>query len=67
MLSGRKMYVNRVLRAKIRVSAGTGTIEEKVVGLHLQKRGLADSLLEESDMSGKVSAEELLELLRKEL
>ena len=44
-----------------------GTIEEKIVGLHQQKRGLADSLLEESDMSGKVSAEELLALLRKEL
>jgi superfamily II DNA or RNA helicase len=41
-----------------------GTIEEKIVGLHLQKRGLADSLLEETDMSGKVSAEELLALLR---
>ena len=44
-----------------------GTIEEKIVGLHQQKRGLADSLLEESDMSGKVSADELLALLRKEL
>ena len=44
-----------------------GTIEERIVGLHQQKRGLADSLLEESDMSGKVSAEELLALLRKEL
>ena len=43
-----------------------GTIEEKIVGLHQQKRGLADSLLEESDLSGKVSAEELLALLRKE-
>lgn len=42
-----------------------GTIEEKIVGLHLQKRGLADSLLDESDLSGRVSAEELLELLRK--
>jgi len=41
-----------------------GTIEEKIVGLHLQKRGLADSLLEESDLSGKISAEELLALLR---
>ena len=41
-----------------------GTIEEKIVGLHQQKRGLADSLLEESDLSGKVSAEELLALLR---
>jgi len=44
-----------------------GTIEERIVGLHQQKHGLADSLLEESDMSGKVSAEELLALLRKEL
>ena len=43
-----------------------GTIEEKIVGLHLQKRGLADSLLEETDLSGKVSAEELLALLRGE-
>ena len=41
-----------------------GTIEEKIVGLHQLKRGLADSLLEESDVSGKVSAEELLTLLR---
>ncbi|GFO69136.1 SWF/SNF family helicase [Geomonas limicola] len=41
-----------------------GTIEEKIVGLHQHKRGLADSLLEESDLSGKVSADELLELLR---
>ncbi|GAW66041.1 helicase SNF2 [Geoanaerobacter pelophilus] len=42
-----------------------GTIEEKIVGLHQQKRGLADSLLDESDLSGKISAEELLVLLRK--
>lgn len=43
-----------------------GTIEEKIVGLHLHKRGLADSLLDETDISGKISAEELLELLRME-
>jgi superfamily II DNA or RNA helicase len=41
-----------------------GTIEEKIVGLHQHKRGLADSLLEESDISGKISADELLALLR---
>ncbi|MBJ6751120.1 SNF2-related protein [Geomonas anaerohicana] len=41
-----------------------GTIEEKIVGLHQQKRGLADSLLDESDLSGKVTVEELLALLR---
>ena len=43
-----------------------GTIEEKIVGLHQHKRGLADSLLDETDISGRMSAEELLELLRKE-
>ncbi|MBU5612421.1 DEAD/DEAH box helicase [Geomonas azotofigens] len=41
-----------------------GTIEEQIVGLHQQKRGLADSLLDESDLSGKVTVEELLALLR---
>lgn len=41
-----------------------GTIEEKIVSLHQHKRGLADSLLEESDLSGKMSADELLALLR---
>ncbi|HJV66150.1 MAG TPA: DEAD/DEAH box helicase [Geomonas sp.] len=43
-----------------------GTIEEKIVGLHQHKRGLADSLLDETDLSGKISAEELLQLLRSE-
>ncbi len=40
------------------------TIEEKIVSLHQKKRGLADSLLEGSDMTGKMNAEELLMLLR---
>ena len=40
------------------------TIEEKIVGLHASKRDLADSLLDGTDMSGKISAEELLELIR---
>jgi SNF2 family DNA or RNA helicase len=39
------------------------TIEEKIVDLHRHKRDLADSLLEGSDMSGKISTEELLRLL----
>ncbi len=41
-----------------------GTVEEKIVALHVQKRDLADSLLEGTDISGKISAEELLELLK---
>jgi SNF2 family DNA or RNA helicase len=39
------------------------TIEEKIVEMHNQKRHLADSLLEGSDMSGKFSSKELLELI----
>ncbi|PSN12251.1 hypothetical protein C7271_23715, partial [filamentous cyanobacterium CCP5] len=39
------------------------TIEEKIVDLHKQKRDLADSLLEGTDMSGKMSTDELLKLI----
>ncbi len=41
-----------------------GTIEERIVELHHAKRDLADSLLEGADMSGKLSTEELLQLIR---
>ena len=40
------------------------SIEEKIVALHKEKRDLADNLLEGSDMSGKISTTELLELLK---
>ncbi|MEE3719460.1 DEAD/DEAH box helicase [Tumidithrix elongata RA019] len=40
------------------------TIEEKILELHAQKRDLADSLLEGTDMSGKISTEALLQLIR---
>ena len=40
------------------------TIEEKIVALHHQKRDLADSLLEGTDTSARVSADDLMELLR---
>ncbi|MGF1570930.1 MAG: DEAD/DEAH box helicase [Nodosilinea sp.] len=39
------------------------TIEEKIVDLHRQKRDLADSLLEGADMSGKISTDQLLQLI----
>lgn len=39
------------------------TIEEKIVDLHHQKRDLADSLLEGTDVSGKISTEALLQLI----
>lgn len=41
-----------------------GTIEEQIVELHNKKRDLADSLLEGSDMSGRMSSDQLLQLLR---
>ena len=40
------------------------TIEEKIVALHGQKRDLADSLLEGTETALRVSADDLLELLR---
>jgi superfamily II DNA or RNA helicase len=43
-----------------------GTIEEKILTLHAEKRDLAESLLDGGEMSGKVSAEELLRLIREE-
>ncbi|MFZ3115476.1 MAG: DEAD/DEAH box helicase, partial [Syntrophales bacterium] len=46
-----------------RLVAGN-TIEEKIVALHHRKRDLADSLLEGTETSARVSAEDLMELLR---
>jgi len=40
------------------------TIEEKILDLHHQKRDLADSLLEGTDVSGKISTEALLKLIQ---
>ena len=41
-----------------------GTIEDKIVALHKAKRDLADSLLTGTDMSSKVSTEQLLSLIQ---
>ncbi len=40
------------------------TIEERIVTLHQEKRDLAGSLLDGTDISGKISAEELIRLIR---
>lgn len=40
------------------------TIEEKIVALHGHKRDLADSLLDGDDISGKMSADDLLGLMK---
>ncbi|WP_339136167.1 MAG: DEAD/DEAH box helicase [Candidatus Electrothrix sp. GW3-4] len=42
----------------------TDTIEEKIVQLHHEKRNLANSLLEGTDTGARISADELLELIR---
>ncbi|TAH30648.1 MAG: DEAD/DEAH box helicase [Cytophagales bacterium] len=41
-----------------------GTIEEKIVSLHQNKRDLADNLLEGTEMSGKITSDELLNLIK---
>ncbi len=42
----------------------TGTIEEKILNLHHRKRELADSILEGTDSAGRITPEDMLELLR---
>jgi SNF2 family DNA or RNA helicase len=42
------------------------TIEDKIVALHQHKRDLANSLLEGTEMSGKISTDDLLKLIRDE-
>ncbi|MFK8184404.1 MAG: hypothetical protein AB8B99_13610 [Phormidesmis sp.] len=40
------------------------TSEDKIVALHKAKRDLADSLLTGTDVSGKISTDELLSLIQ---
>ena len=42
------------------------TIEEKILKLHQEKRDLASSLLDGSDMVGRMSADELLKLVKEQ-
>jgi len=42
------------------------TIEEKIVKLHQDKRDLANSLLAETEINSRISAEELLNLIREQ-
>ncbi len=41
-----------------------GTIEERILGLHAEKRDLADQILSGADMSSKLSVTDVLDLLR---
>ncbi len=45
----------------------SGTLEERIVALHQQKRELADSVLEGGDVAGGLKAQELVELMREAL
>lgn len=40
------------------------TIEEKIIALHRTKKSLADALLQGSDMAHRLSADEILEMIR---
>jgi SNF2 family DNA or RNA helicase len=40
------------------------SIEEKIINLHKEKRDLAKSLLDGSDTAGKLTADDLLKLLK---
>jgi SNF2 family DNA or RNA helicase len=40
------------------------TIEEKIVDLHSWKRDLAESLLDETEAPARLSAEDMLELIK---
>jgi SNF2 family DNA or RNA helicase len=42
----------------------SGTVEDKIVDLHHRKRELADSLLDGTDAAGRMTPDEMLELLR---
>jgi len=41
-----------------------GTIEEKIIRLHQNKRSLADALLQNADMYAQISADDVIKLLR---
>jgi SNF2 family DNA or RNA helicase len=40
------------------------TIEDRILALHRQKRELADGVLAGSDLAGRMTEEDLLELIR---
>ncbi len=62
--SDRAHRIGQVRPVTIYRLVARGTIEDKIVELHQHKRDLADSLLEGTDMSGKISTDELLQLIR---
>lgn len=45
----------------------SGTVEEKIIRLHHEKRSLADALLEDTDLNTKISAEDIINLLKEDI
>ena len=41
-----------------------GTIEEKIIRLHQNKRSMADALLQDADIFAQISADDVIRLLR---
>ena len=42
----------------------TGTIEEKIIRLHQNKRSMADALLQDANLYAQISADDVIRLLR---
>jgi SNF2 family DNA or RNA helicase len=64
--SDRAHRIGQTLPVTIYRLVTKNTIEEKIVKLHREKRFLAKSLLDGSDMSARISSEELLNLIREQ-
>ncbi|MFZ4547424.1 MAG: helicase-related protein, partial [Bacteroidales bacterium] len=62
--SDRSHRIGQVRPVTIYRLVAQNTIEEKIIQLHNTKRNLADSLLEGSDQSAKLSMAELVSLIK---
>lgn len=62
--SGRAHRIGQQRPVTVYRLVNRGTLEERIVALHADKRELADSVLEGGEVSGALKAEELVELIR---
>lgn len=56
--------VSDLKRVEANVLIAAGTIEEKIIRLHQNKRSMADALLQDADMFAQISADDVIKLLR---
>jgi SNF2 family DNA or RNA helicase len=61
---GHKIRIRQTKPVTVYRIVAEGTIEEKIVKLHEHKRDLADSLLEGAEMSARLNADDLLDLIK---